>query len=218
MSRWGKASRGWVKAARRNVRYSRKHFCYRRLAVFGLGSFGAGVGQGGGRSAPCFVGATWWGCDLPYLLQDSFGGACPRKAVGMVPDGPALPAECGKDSAGDAARKGFRAERIHLEAHAHAKPWAWHPTDLPYLLVEDWHRHGCRMRKGFRRGCGPERIPGRAALTCPTCSVGSFGHREFLRCWLLALGRRGLVFSSQRAGRGAFSNQLSVVSQTRGRT
>ena len=107
---------------------------------------------------------------------------------------------------------------IHLEAHAHAKPWAWHPTDLPYLLVEDWHRHGCRMRKGFRRGCGPERIPGRAALTCPTCSVGSFGHREFLRCWLLALGRRGLVFSFQRAGRGAFSNQLSVVSQTRERT
>ncbi len=24
--------------------------------------------------------------------------------------------------------------RIHLEAHAHAKPWAWHPADLPYLL------------------------------------------------------------------------------------
>ena len=48
--------------------------------------------------------------------------------------------------------------------------------------------------------------------------MGSFGRREFLRCWLLAFGRRGLVFSFQRAGKGAFSNQLSVVSQTRERT
>ena len=38
-----------------------------------------------GRSAPCFVDATLQGSDLPYLLQDSFGGACPRKAVGMAP-------------------------------------------------------------------------------------------------------------------------------------
>ncbi len=48
--------------------------------------------------------------------------------------------------------------------------------------------------------------------------LGLFGRRELLRCWLLALGQRGLVFSFQRAGKGAFSNQRSVVSQTRERT
>jgi len=122
--------------------------------------------------------------------------------------------------------------RILLEAHAHARPWAWHPADLPYLLVEDWYRHGCRMRKGFRGGCGPGRIPGRASESAarkgfraerarvrpgrdcgPSGSVGSFGRREFLRCWLPALGRRGLVFSFQRAGKGAFSNQQSALSR-----
>ena len=103
MSRWGKASRGWVKAARRNVRYSRKHFCYRRLAVFGLGSFGAGVGRDGGRSAPCLVGATWRGCD-PLVPDSHLGPFCRRFRSLFLP-------ECGKDSAGGAARKGFRAER-----------------------------------------------------------------------------------------------------------
>ena len=48
--------------------------------------------------------------------------------------------------------------------------------------------------------------------------LGLFGRRELLRCSLLAFGRRGLVFSFQRAGKGAFSNQRSVVSQTRERT
>ncbi len=98
--------------------------------------------------------------------------------------------------------------RIHLEAHAHAKPWAWHAVDRPYLLggglLSSWMpnaeriprgmrpgkdsgpsgkdsaactaRKGFRAeRKGFRGGCGPERIPGRADSfggACPRRAVG----------------------------------------------
>jgi len=70
-----------------------------------------------------------------------------------------------------------------------------------------------RIPQGVRPGkdSGPSGPNGPSGL-------GLFGRRELLRCWLPAFGRRGLVFSFQRAGRGAFSNQLSVVSQTRDRT
>ncbi|HPD28803.1 MAG TPA: hypothetical protein PLL20_02325, partial [Phycisphaerae bacterium] len=36
--------------------------------------------------------------------------------------------------------------RIRLEAHAHARPWAWHPADLPYLLNAE------RIPQGMRPG------------------------------------------------------------------
>jgi len=47
--------------------------------------------------------------------------------------------------------------------------------------------------------CGPERIPGRAKKDSGPSGLGSFGRREFLRWWLLAFGRRALVFRFQRA-------------------
>jgi len=60
-----------------------------------------------------------------------------------------------------------------------------------------------------------ERIPQgvRPGKDSGPSGLGLFGRREFLRCWLLALGRRGLVFSFQRAGKGAFSNQQSALSR-----
>ena len=74
-------------------------------------------------------------------------------------------------------------------------------------LASSWMPNAERIPQGMRPGkdCGPS-------------GLGLFGRRELLRCWLLALGRRGLVFSFQRAGKGAFSNQRSVVGQTRDRT
>jgi len=60
-----------------------------------------------------------------------------------------------------------------------------------------------------------ERIPQgmRPGKDSGPSGLGLFGRRELLRCWLLAFGRRGLVFSFQRAGKGAFSNQQSALSR-----
>jgi len=165
-------------------------------------------------------------------------------------------AECGKDFAGDAARKGFRAERTRVRAGKDCGPSGreCRPERIPGRAIRFGGRGDGQSAlptpirgSAGRRPASSGRLGG--ALTCPTCwpsggglasswmpnaeripqgmrpgkdcgpsGLGLFGRRELLRCWLLALGRRGLVFSFQRAGKGAFSNQRSVVGQTRDRT
>jgi len=70
-----------------------------RSSLAALGSFRQALG----RSAPCLVDATWRGCD-PLVPDSHLGPFCRRFRSLFIP-------ECGKDSAGGAARKGFRAER-----------------------------------------------------------------------------------------------------------
>ncbi len=107
----------------------------------------------------------------------------------------------GKDSG--PSEKGFRAER----------------AAGPRFLSGTFCR---RFLSSFIRECGRDSARGvarkgfRAERTCPACCpVGSFGRREFLRCWLPALGRRALVFSFQRAsaadGSGWRAGSLPVL-------
>ncbi len=122
---------GWAEGTEKGLRPAG------RSSLAALGSFRQALG----RSAPCFVGATWRGSD-PLVPDSHLGPFCRRFRSLFLP-------ECGKDSAGDAARKGFRAERIHLEAHAHAKPWAWHPAQEQ---GDESRRKSTGMNPGARAG------------------------------------------------------------------
>ena len=58
-------------------------------------------------------------------------------------------AECGRDSAAGAARKGFRAERVDavLGRSDFAGPWAWHPAICdPETCAQNAHQ---LRRKGL---------------------------------------------------------------------
>ena len=129
-----------------------------------------------------------------HVRPQGLKGACPRTAVGMAP-GP---------------------ERISGRAKKDSRP-------SEPLVPDSYLGPFCRrFLSSFIRECGKDSAEGtarkgfRAERTCPACCpVGSFGRREFLRWWLLAFGRRTLVFSFQRAsaadGSGWRAGSLPVL-------
>jgi len=123
-----------------------------------------------GRSAPCFVGATWRGSDLPYLLRDSFGGACPRKAVGMAPGGPALPA-----GGGLASLWALNAERIpqRVRPGKDSGPSGDGPTGASALQALELSLR--RMQRWADGGVGPTPRSLCMAVGMAAGNVGGFG-------------------------------------------